>query len=173
MPGSVVLVEGESDRAALLTLAERLGRDLTGVEVVAMGGITNLRRHLADLDAAEPLPVLLHDAGEKSWVERTLRSLRLDLPRYVCHADLEDELVRSLGTSRALDVVAAAGDLPAWHILCNQPFHRERPAAEVLRRFWGTTSGRKEKYAALLAAALDPDRVPAPLSGVLDAVRPG
>jgi hypothetical protein len=172
VPGSRVLVEGESDRTAVLTLAGRLGRDLSGVDVVAMGGITNLRRHLADAEADGRLAVLLHDAGEERWVERTLRSLRLDLPRYVCDADLEDELVRALGISRALDVVAAAGDLPAWHILCNQPYHRDRPTTEVLRRFWGTTSGRKEKYAALLTAALDPDRVPAPLSGVLDAVQP-
>ena len=171
MPRPLVLVEGESDRTALLALADRLGVDLSGVDIVAMGGITNLRHHLADVDPGGSLPVLLHDAGEESWVERTLRSLRLDLPRYVCHADLEDELVRALGTSRALDVVDAAGDLPAWHILCNQPFHRDRPTTEVLRRFWGTTSGRKEKYAALLAAALEPDRVPPPLSGVLDAVR--
>ena len=169
MPRPVVLVEGESDRAALLALADRLGRDLSGVDVVAMGGITNLRRHLTDVEPESPLPVLLHDAGEERWVERTLRSLRLDLPRFVCHADLEDELVRALGTSRALDVVAAAGDLPAWRILCNQPFHRDRPTPEVLRRFWGTTSGRKEKYAALLAAAVEPDRVPPPLAGVLAA----
>lgn len=172
MTGPVVLVEGESDRTAVLTLARRLGHDLPGRQVVAMGGITNLRRHLTGAGEEEPLPVLLHDAGEEDWVERTLRSMRLDLPRYVCHADLEDELVRALGTSGALDVVAAAGDLAAWHILCNQPFHRDRPTTDVLRRFWGTTSGRKEKYAALLAAALDLDRVPAPLSGVLDAVRP-
>src|SRR6187549_2785090 len=42
---AVVLVEGESDRVALNTLAARRGRDLAaeGVEVVAMGGITNTR----------------------------------------------------------------------------------------------------------------------------------
>ena len=57
-----------------------------------------------------------------------------------------------------LDVVAGAGDLDAWHILLNQPFHRARPPEAVLRRFWGTTSGRKDKYAALLTAALEPGR---------------
>ena len=42
---AVVLVEGNSDLVALHTLAERHGRDLSaeGVEVVAMGGITNTR----------------------------------------------------------------------------------------------------------------------------------
>lgn len=168
-----VLVEGESDRSAVLTLARRLGRDVAGDDVVAMGGITNLRRHLAEAESQGLQPVLLHDADEEPWVERTLASVGGHPPRYVCDADLEDELVRALGIKRTLEVVAEAGDLAAWQILCNQPFHRARPAEAVLRRFWGTTSGRKDKYAALLTAALDLDRVPAPLSGALDALRPG
>jgi hypothetical protein len=161
-----VLVEGESDRTAVLTLAARLGRDLTGVDVVAMGGITNLRRHLADVTGDQRVTVL-HDAGETAYVDRTLARHHGDVARFVCDADLEDELVRALGIPRVLEVVAAAGDLDAWHILLNQPFHRARPQAAVLRRFFGTTSGRKDKYAALLTAALDPDLVPAPLAGVL------
>ncbi|HWJ82765.1 MAG TPA: hypothetical protein VNS55_11055 [Nocardioides sp.] len=169
MSGSLLLVEGESDRAALATLAVRLGHDLTGHEVRPMGGITNLRRHLAD--AGDARVVLVHDAGETPYVERTLADLGRDLPRFVCDADLEDELVRALGVPAVLEVVAAAGDLRAWEILCNQPFHRERSEAAVLRRFFGTTSGRKEKYAALLTAALEPDRAPAPLSGALAALR--
>jgi len=42
---AVVLVEGNSDRVALHSLAQRSGRDLAaeGIEVVAMGGITNTR----------------------------------------------------------------------------------------------------------------------------------
>jgi hypothetical protein len=169
MPRSLVLVEGESDRTALLTLAGRLGRDLTGVDVVSMGGITNLRRHLADLTGDHRVAVL-HDAGETSYVDRTLAGHHGDVARFVCDADLEDELVRALGIPAVLDVVAAAGDLDAWRILLNQPFHRARPQAAVLRRFWGTTSGRKDKYAALLTAALEPAQVPAPLAGILAAV---
>lgn len=170
MSGPVALVEGESDRTALLTVAARSGRDLSGADVVAMGGITNLRHHLAGI-APDRRVVLLHDAGETPYVERTLAHLGRDLPRFACVADLEDELVRALGIAGALDVVAAAGDLAAWEILCNQPFHRDRPEELVLRRFWGTTSGRKEKYAGLLAAALEPDRAPAPLVGVLEALQ--
>ena len=113
---------------------------------------------------------VLHDARETPYVDRTLARHTGAVERFVCDADLEDELVRALGIPRVLEVVAAAGDLDAWHILLNQPFHRERPQAAVLRRFWGTTSGRKDKYAALLAAALEPDRVPAPLAGVLAAI---
>jgi hypothetical protein len=174
MPRPLVLVEGESDRTALLTLAGLLDRDLSAVDVVSMGGITNLRRHLAGLavngsSTAGPVAVL-HDAGETRYVDRTLAGYDGEVARFVCDADLEDELVRALGMPAVLDVVAGAGDLEAWHILLNQPFHRERPPAAVLRRFWGTTSGRKDKYAALLTAALHPSQVPAPLAGVLGVV---
>jgi hypothetical protein len=164
-----VLVEGESDRTALLTLAGRLERDLSAVDVVSMGGITNLRRYLAGV-AGDRAVAVLHDAGETSYVDRTLAGHDGAVARFVCDADLEDELVRALGIPAVLEVVAAAGDLDAWHILLNQPFHRARPQDAVLRRFWGTTSGRKDKYAALLSAALEPAQVPAPLAGVLAAV---
>ena len=44
LPGTVVLVEGDSDRIAVETLARRRGHDLgrRGVEVLPMGGITNI-----------------------------------------------------------------------------------------------------------------------------------
>lgn len=170
MSAFLVLVEGESDRTALTTLAGRLGHDLAGVDVVSMGGITNLRRHLADLTGDRTV-ALLHDAGETAYVDRTLALHDGPVTRFVCDRDLEDELVRALGRPKVLEVLEAGGDLDAWHILLNQPFHRGRPEAAVLRRFWGTTSGRKDKYAALLAAALSPAQVPAPLAGVLAALR--
>lgn len=165
-----MLVEGESDRTALLTLAVRLGHDLAGVDVVGMGGITNLRRHLSELADARPV-ALLHDIGETAYVDRTLARHSGEVTRFVCDRDLEDELVRALGMPKVLEVVEAGGDLDAWRTLLNQPFHRGRPEPAVLRRFWGTTSGRKEKYAALLADALDQATVPAPLAGVLAAMR--
>ena len=45
----------------------------------------------------------------------------------------------------------------------------DRPDLHVLRRFMGTTSGRKLKYAGLLTRELEPDEVPAPLVAVLKA----
>jgi hypothetical protein len=165
----VLLVEGESDRTAVRQLAVRLDGDLDGVEVVAMGGITNLGHHLGSVGGGGPVAVL-HDAGEAPYVDRALARHGGPVARFVCDADLEDELVRALGVPRALDVVALAGDLPRWEILRNQPFHRDRPEEAVLRRFFGTTSGRKDKYASLLVAALDLDRVPAPLLGAIAAV---
>jgi predicted ATP-dependent endonuclease of OLD family len=46
-----ILVEGDSDRAAVLALARALGTDLadSGVVVVAMGGITNTARYVSEL----------------------------------------------------------------------------------------------------------------------------
>lgn len=50
---AVVLVEGESDRIAVETLAARRGRDLAseGVAVVAVGGAHALQRFLRTLEA--------------------------------------------------------------------------------------------------------------------------
>ncbi|HYQ33734.1 MAG TPA: hypothetical protein VEQ83_11015, partial [Lapillicoccus sp.] len=80
----------------------------------------------------------------------------------------EDELIRALGVARVTAVIDAAGDHGSWQTLQHQPFHRDRAETDVLRRFMGTTSGRKLRYAGLLAAALAPDEVPAPLVAVLD-----
>ena len=48
----MVLVEGDSDRNAILALARRLGRDLAdeGIAVVAMGGATNISGDAVHLD---------------------------------------------------------------------------------------------------------------------------
>ncbi len=81
--------------------------------------------------------------------------------------DLEDELVRALGVPAVEQVVAAAGELGALRTLQRQPAQRERPVELQLRRFLGSHSGRKARYARLLVEALDPDAVPAPLDGLL------
>ncbi|QIX27083.1 ATP-dependent endonuclease [Nocardioides sp. JQ2195] len=77
----IVLVEGASDRAALLALAARDGRDLAaaGVEIVSMDGVTNTRafaRHYGpggdDLRLAG-----LYDAPEEEFVRRGLAAAGL------------------------------------------------------------------------------------------------
>jgi len=47
------------------------------------------------------------------------------------------------------------------------PAQRDWTRQAVLRRFFGSRSGRKERYAALLVAALEPDRAPEPMLAVL------
>jgi hypothetical protein len=169
---TVVLVEGPSDARAVEVLARRRGRDLAaeGVRIESMGGITNLGRRLLELDHTGVRLVTLYDAGEAGYVRRAVERTGVEVGLHVCEADLEDELIRALGVPAVLDVVSAAGELDLWETLTRQPFHRERPADAVLRRFMGTTSGRKIRYAGLLVeAAVDLDRVPRPLDDLLAA----
>ncbi len=178
---AVVLVEGESDRRALEALAVRFGRDLRaeGVAVVPIGGATNIRRFLAEYGPRGRGLALagLCDAGEAPAVRRGLEwaGLGRDLTRdgmeslgfYVCDRDLEDELIRALGVAAVEQVIADAGELPSFRTLQRQPAPREWTSERQLRRFMGTRSGRKARYAELLVAALDLTRVPRPLERVL------
>ncbi len=178
---SVVLVEGLSDRVAVETLARRRGRELAaeGVAVVAIGGAQALGNVLARLGTSAPGIRLagLCDAGEEQSFRRAVERAGLgsDLTRdgmeslgfYVCDADLEDELIRALGADTVEQVVEARGDLGPFRTLQKQPEWRGRPQADQLRRFLGSGGRRKIRYARFLVEALELDRVPRPLDGVL------
>jgi uncharacterized protein (DUF2384 family) len=86
---------------------------------------------------------------------------------YVCVADLEDELIRCLGAAAVEQVVQAQGELGSFRTFQRQPAWRARRSQEQLRRFIGTHSGRKVRYARLLVGALDLTGVPRPLDRVL------
>jgi hypothetical protein len=176
---AVVLVEGDSDRVALHTLAGRHGRDLAaeGIEVVAMGGITNTRAfasHYGPRGLGVPLAGL-YDAPEEGKLLHGLAAAGLDaepgaltgLGFYSCSVDLEDELVRALGVEAVEAVIEAAGEARSLRLLAGMPAQRGWSREAVLRRFLGVRSGRKARYAALLVDALDPRRVPEPLAAVL------
>lgn len=180
-PRAVVLVEGNSDRVALQALAERSGRDLAaeGVEVVAMGGITNTRAFASRYGPhglGVPLAGL-YDAAEEGKVRHGLAAAGLDaaldddglsrLGFYKCSADLEDELIRALGVEAVEAVIEAAGEARSLQLLAGMPAQRDWTREAVLRRFLGVKSGRKARYAALLVEALDPGRAPLPLASVL------
>jgi hypothetical protein len=117
------------------------------------------------------------DAAEERDFRRALeraglgaRLTRADMEAlgfYVCDADLEDELIRALGTAVVEQLVAAEGELRSFRTLQKQPAQREKPLEDQLRRFIGTKSGRKIRYARLLVESLEPDRVPRPLTKVL------
>ncbi len=176
----VVLVEGPSDAAALRVLGRRLGLDRSSIRLVSMGGVTNLRHHLAAYDAAGPTrPAVagLCDGSEIQVVVRALDRIGLsagtvdDLAArgfFVCADDLEDELLRAVGTDRVFEVVADQGELGPLRTFRRQPAQRERSLQDQLHRFTGTTSGRKVRLAAALAEAVPLGRVPAPLRGVLE-----
>jgi hypothetical protein len=86
---------------------------------------------------------------------------------FVCVADLEDELIRALGTAAVQEIIEVQGELGSFHIFQKQPAQRGRATEAQLRRFMGTRSGRKIRYATLLVDALELTRVPRPLDRVL------
>jgi hypothetical protein len=149
------------------------------VGIVPIGGAQAIGRFLerfgprgAGLELAG-----LCDAGEERDFKRGLERAglgtdlsRVDMERlgfFVCDVDLEDELIRSLGGQSVLEIVAAEGDLRSFRTLQKQPAWAGRPVEEQLRRFMGSGGSRKIRYARLLVEALDLDRVPRPLDGVL------
>lgn len=181
VPRTVVLVEGISDQVALEALAERRGRILAaeGISVVPIGGAQAIGSFLARF-GPQGLDVRLAglcDAGEEGDFQRGLERAGLgsNLTRaemealgfYVCVADLEDELIRSLGAASVEEVVDAQGELGSFRTLQKQPAQQGLAVEAQLRRFMGTRGGRKIHYARLLVDALDLTRVPRPLDRVL------
>lgn len=178
---AVVLIEGLSDQRALETLAERRGRNLYAerISIVPIGGAQAVGGFL-QLFGPQGYDVRLAglcDVGEEGAFQRGLERAGLgsDLTRaemerlgfYVCVADLEDELIRSLGAACVEQVVDAQGELAAFRTFQKQPQWQGRTTEEQLRRFLGTHRGRKIRYAALLVGALELTCVPRPLDRVL------
>jgi hypothetical protein len=178
---AVVLVEGVSDQVAVEALAERRGRnlDVEGISVVPIGGAQAIGNFL-DRFGPKGYDVKLAglcDAGEEGDFQRGLEraGLGLDLTRaemerlgfYVCCADLEDELIRSLGAAAVEHVVDAQGELRSFRTLQKQAAWQGRTTEEQLRRFMGSGARRKIRYARLLVDALDLTQVPRPLDRVL------
>lgn len=169
---TAVLLEGPSDLAAVETLAARRGRDLAteGVCVVPMGGAMSVGRY-AGLLGPPGLGLRLAglcDEGEQRFYARGLKRARVPYRGFfVCVTDLEDELIRALGTARVEEVVRAEGDLRAWQAFLRQPAQHGRSRQQQLRRFLGTKKGRKIRYGRLLVEALAPEQVPAPLDDLL------
>jgi hypothetical protein len=172
---AVVLVEGISDRLAVTTLAERLGRDLDaeGISVIAIGGAHALGNALREVDSGVQVAGLC-DAGEEDAFRRTLdtrgvgtavdRAWLEALGFYVCEADLEDELVRALGCARVAEIIDAQGETRRFRTFQKQP---EKRALSLGAQLHGFMWNRKIRYAPLLVEALDLDHVPRPLGGVL------
>jgi hypothetical protein len=174
-PRAVVLVEGVSDREAVLAAARRLGRDLPGegVAVVAMGGATAIRGYLALVAAGAPGVRVagLYDVGEAAVFRRALGCPDPATAGFAaCVADLEDELVRAVGTAGVEDAIAEHREAHALATFRRQPAQRDRAPEAQLRRFLGTTSGRKARYARALVERLEPAALPPPLRAVLSRV---
>jgi hypothetical protein len=182
---AVVLVEGLSDQIALETAALGRGRDLEAdrVVIVPMGGAHAIDRFLTRLG---PLGTGLRLAGlcdlrEEETFRRGLVAAQLGLPRtrtdmehlgfYVCVDDLEDELIRAVGSAGVQALFDSQGDLGSLRSLQSQPAWRGREPQAQMRRFLGSGARRKLRYARLLVEqAIGRDVLPQPLDALLTAV---
>jgi hypothetical protein len=178
---TAVLVEGWSDQAAVETLAHRVGLNLGAMAIVVLpiGGATNAHQFAARFGSQGLRLQLagLYDLPEERHFLRAVcagtatptpnRTDPESLGFYACSEDLEDELIRALGPEAVERVIAAEGEIGAFRRFQAQPAQHGRPVAAHLRRFMGTRAGRKIRYGALLAAALDLNNIPSPLSQLL------
>lgn len=178
---SAILVEGWSDQAAVETWAGTCGLDLVdnGIVVLPIGGITNMGKFVSALRAPGLAVKVsgLYDASEELQTLRCLERAGFCSPLtresaessgfFCCVNDLEDELIRALGTNSVESLLQTQDELRSFRRFQRQPAQQGRDTHSQLKRFMGTRSGRKIRYGSLLVAALAPDRVPLPLRRVL------
>jgi hypothetical protein len=182
---AVVLVEGISDQIALETAAVGRGRDLDAARIVIMpiGGAHAIGRFLTRLG---PLGTRVRLAGlcdlrEEEIFRRGLDVTHVGSPRtrsdmehlgfYVCVNDLEDELIRAVGTAGVEALFDSQGDLRSFRSFQGQPAWRGREPEAQIYRFLRSNSLRNLRYARLLVdAAVGRDTLPRPLDALLTAV---
>ncbi|WP_237565566.1 hypothetical protein [Ornithinimicrobium cavernae] len=184
---TLVLLEGPSDVAALTALLRQAptgpgerpaGAGRPAYELVDLGGVTNVGAHLRRAREFDPAPRVLGlcDAGEVRVLLRALQRVGREVAEpqdlaaegfFVCDRDLEDELIRALGPQRCLEVLDEQGLADRFATFSRQQAWAGRPLTERLHRFSGIASGRKILLAGAMATALEPDRVPPPLEGLL------
>ena len=143
----VVLVEGESDAAAVATLAARYGIGSARLQPIVAFGVTNFRRILTELAARRPRVrvVGLYDDPEEHVVRHALEAGGLDTRRgrgglehlgfHACVADLEDEFIRAIGVDGVEQLIEREGELPSLRRFQAQPAQQRspgRPAAPAV-----------------------------------------
>ena len=178
----VILVEGLSDRLALLTLARRRGRNLDSEQtsVVALHGagtIGSFLKLLGPNGLKLKLSGLCDVNEEGDWIKKLeqngfgsslTRTTLVSLGFFVSVRDLEDELVRAVGNVKVETVIDAQGEAATLKTFAAQPDKKGKPVNEVLRLFLQSRD-RKVRYAPLLVEALDMGKVPQVLDDVLNA----
>ena len=144
-----------------------------------MGGAHAITRYLTRFgpNARDLRLAGLCDASEEGIFRRGIAEAHIGSPKtrremellgfHVCVQDLEDELIRGVGTARVEAVFDSQGDLGSFRTLQMQPGWRGRNVESQMRRFLGSGARRKLRYARLLVESLDPGRVPHPLDAVL------
>jgi len=175
----LVLVEGESDAGVVHALAGLLRLNLSdiGVEVRSAAGITNFPRILSEFVETNSGEAFcgMYDAADERHVRRALARVGLRIGSeesiephgfFACEADLEDELIRALGTSVVEATVESQGELASLRRFQAMPEHRGSSAHAQLHRFLGTRATRKIRSARLLGERLDPLNLPGPLKNL-------
>lgn len=176
----MILVEGMSDKIVVESLAARQGLDLDieDVVVLSMSGAHAIGRYLTRFARTRHDTVVagLCDVGEEDVLRRNLERAGLGrqltrremehLGFFLFVEDLEDELIRAVGSTVVEGVIDKEGALSAFRTLQKQAAWRGQPIDKQLRRFLGN-SYRKIRYGRLLVDVLDLNRVPHPLQGAL------
>lgn len=181
-----VVVEGESDAAAVRALADRVELDLNRrhVAIRPANGVTNYARVLADLARTCPHAGFcgLYDVAERRFVRKALSTIAVPVTDetpletfgfFACIADLEDELIRALGAGQVERAIEAEGELSSFRRFQAMPQHRGTPVPQQLRRFLGTRATRKIRAARRLVEALAVDQMPPPLAALVATLRSG
>ena len=181
---TLVLVEGESDAAAVRAVSNLIGFDLARhhVWLQSTNGVTNYSRALSMFMLEHPHAGFcgLYDVADERYVRRALSSVAAPLTDdtsvesfgfFACVADLEDELIRALGSESVEHVIEQQGELASLRRFQAMPQHRGTPVEQQLRRFLGTRATRKIRSAQRLVEALTVDQLPAPLAGLAARLR--
>lgn len=169
-----LLVEGESDRAAVVALAPRFGVDLDAeqITVTVIGGAGNFGRAIAETAALGHRVGGLYDEKEERFVAGALnRQEGEDLTRqgfFACRPDLELELVRAIGAAGMTPLLERAGELKTFRSFQDQPKYRDAEPLEQLRRYIGANGARKAKFATIMAEDVEFDAVPEPLASLVN-----
>jgi hypothetical protein len=174
---TLVLVEGESDAAAVRALADlvRFDLGLHQVQICSAAGVTNFSRVLANFVRTHPGADFcgMYDVADERHVRRALANAAVPVAAdeslesfgfFACVADLEDELIRALGAATVERVLEAQDELNSFRRFQAMPQHRGEATHRQLRRFLGTRATRKIRSARRLVEALDLARLPRPLA---------
>jgi hypothetical protein len=174
---TIVIVEGATDHLALTLAARRLGLDLEAEDVTVMpiGGAHAINGFLAELVREDPQIKIagLCDEGEegvfRAALERAGYGSKLSrddlegLGFFVCSADLEDELIRAVGTPAIARLTELAGDARAWYTFQRQPAWQGQATHQQFRRFIRSVSERNVRYIRAILETIEPSQLPRPL----------
>jgi hypothetical protein len=176
---TLVLVEGESDAAAVRALANLIGLDLPRhhIWLQSTNGVTNYSRALSAFMLAHPHAGFcgLYDVADERYVRRALSGVATPITDdtsvesfgfFACVADLEDELIRALGVEAVERVIDQQRELGSLRRFQAMPQHRDTPVQQQLRRFLGARATRKIRSAQRLVEALTINQLPRPLAGL-------